>query len=109
MIIENNVLKKVFYEDIENGTVTIPDNVTEIGSDAFEGRKNLTSIDILITLNIFRVAHLHIVPFLKTVHIPDNIKYINNWTFMHCRDLISINILIVSNGLVTWHSKGVKI
>ena len=46
MIIENNVLKKVFYEDIENGTVTIPDNVTEIGSDAFEGRKNLTSIDI---------------------------------------------------------------
>ena len=92
MIIENNVLKKVFYEDIENGTGTIPDNVTEIGSDAFEGRKNLTSIDIPNNVKYIQSGAFAYCTFLKTVHIPDNISHINNWTFMHCRDLISINI-----------------
>ena len=65
MIIENNVLKKVFYEDIENGTVIIPDNVTEIGSDAFEGRKNLISINI-----------------------PNNVTYIGKYAFTNCEKLI---------------------
>ena len=87
MIIENNVLKKVFYEDIENGTVIIPDNVTEIGSDAFEGRKNLTSIDIPNNVKYIQSGAFAYCTFLKTVHIPDNISHINNWTFMHCREI----------------------
>ena len=92
MIIENNILKKVFYEDIENGTVIIPDNVTEIGSDAFEGRKNLTSIDIPNNVKYIWSGAFAECNFLKSVHIPDGITYIDNWTFRHCTDLEYINI-----------------
>lgn len=46
MRINNTTLEKVFDSDIQNHTIIIPSNITEIENQAFWNRETLTSIII---------------------------------------------------------------
>ena len=74
------------------GDVTIPDGVTEIGSNAFENCKALTGIVIpdsvtKIGMNAFRGC-----TGLKEVTVPDGVTSIEDYVFYHCEAMERVSL-----------------
>ena len=58
MIIEDGILKEVYDSDFENGNFFFPEEVTQIGDDAFYSIKSLKTIHPAIYGNEFSLALL---------------------------------------------------
>ena len=92
MLIKNNILGKVADEDIDNGTIVIPDDVTEIDSCAFEDCISLISIKIPDNVTKINYKAFKNCENLQSIKIPDGVKYIGSSAFCNCESLKSINI-----------------
>jgi hypothetical protein len=92
MKIENNRLIKVFKGDVKNGTLTIPDNITNIGygAFAFENCSSLTSL--IIPNNITSICNYAFADCssLTSITIPNSVKSIGNGAFICCTRLKKI-------------------
>ncbi len=69
----------------------IPDTVTEIGSSAFSGFTDITSLTIpesvtKIGESAFRYSGL------TSITIPNSVTSIGNYAFLNCKDLVNINL-----------------
>lgn len=87
--IVNGVLKKYTGS---GGDVIIPDDVTEIGNDAFRDCSNLTGVNIPDGVTaIYNYVFLGC-SSLASVNIPDSVTYIGENAFYGCKSLTSIAI-----------------
>lgn len=73
-------------------SVVIPDNVTSIGSFAFEGCGNLTDVIIGNNVTTIRVAAFVGCGMLSSVTIGNSVEYIGHDAFGFCMSLESITI-----------------
>ena len=98
-IIKDGVLKKYVGP---GGNVVIPDDVTEIGSDAFAGNKELTGVVVPDRVDyIFGGAFsgaFRDCSNLRSLTVPDNGIYIGDDAFKGCTGLADENGLIIVNG-----------
>lgn len=92
MEIKNNKLIKVTNEDIINGTIIIPGNITEIGFGAFNNCSNLQSINIPDNVTKIGKESFWNCTNLKSINLPDNITIIEDYAFLNCTNLQSINL-----------------
>jgi len=83
-------------------TTVIPDSVTEIGGDAFNGRKSLTSIVIPDSVTKIGMDAFNGCTDLKSIVIPDLVTKIGSCAFTGCSSLTRI---IVSEGNKTYDSR----
>lgn len=70
----------------------IPENVTSIGSGAFEGRSSLMSISIPSSVTSIGSSAFSGCSALKVITIPENVEAIRPYTFSECTSLVSITI-----------------
>ena len=91
MEIKNNKLIKVTNEDIINGTIIIPDNITEINEYAF-ANTNLRFIDIPEHVNKIGYLAFSKCEFLQKINLPNSVTLIGKGAFMNCINLQSINL-----------------
>ena len=87
--IEDDILKRY------NGSsdlVVVPDNVTVIGSKAFEDRRELTEIRIPDSVKVIEDNAFSGCDNLKTVCFPDSLKKIGNYAFYECTGLERIEL-----------------
>ena len=91
MEIKNNKLIKVTNKDIINGTIIIPDNITEINEYAFAGT-DLKFINIPEHVNKIGNNAFYGCKLLETINISSNITRIGEEAFANCSSLETINI-----------------
>jgi len=88
-----------------SGTVTIPASVTDIGGEAFHGRKNITAINVVANNTVFTSENGILYNKAKTTLIrfpagkndasfiiPNSVKTIGNYAFSWCESLARITI-----------------
>ena len=93
VVIENGVLKKWPCDKIpDDGKVVIPNSVTEIGGNAFEGCSELSAIEIPNSVNKIGYAAFRNCKALKSVTIPSNVETISGEAFNGCSALTSVTI-----------------
>ena len=92
MEIVNNILVKVYNDDIKNGTIEIPNNVTSIGKGAFINCTSLKSINIPESIINIEKYTFGSCTSLKSINIPDSVAGIGEGAFTNCTSLKSINI-----------------
>lgn len=92
MEIKNNKLIKITNEDIINGTVNIPNNITKIESYAFEGCQSLKKIIIPDSVTEIGFGAFRNCSNLQSINIPDNVTKIGKESFWNCTNLKSINL-----------------
>ncbi len=106
MKIKNNILERVYDEDIVNGTIIIPDNITSIGSYAFSWCHRLKSIIISDNVNSIGGSAFFGCSGLTSVVIPDNVTYIGDYAFSGCNGLTNItipdNVVSIGDGVVEY-------
>ena len=73
-------------------SVTIPNSVTSIASDAFCGCSGLTTLDIPSSITSIEVEVFAYCSGLKSVTIPNSVTYIGLSAFNGCNSLTSITI-----------------
>ena len=73
-------------------TVTIPDYVTGIGSNAFSGCTGLTSITIPESVTGIGMGAFQNCTSLTSITIPESVTRIDDYAFSGCSGLTSINI-----------------
>ena len=73
-------------------SVTIPNNVTSIGYNAFEGRTGLTSITIPNSVTTIWEWAFYNCSSLTSITIPNSVTSIGRYAFSGCSGLTSINI-----------------
>ena len=74
------------------GDVVIPDGVTEIGSNAFENCKALTSIVIPDSVTKIGEGAFSGCTGLKEVTVPDGVTSIEDYVFYHCEALERVSL-----------------
>ena len=92
MEIKNNKLIKITNEDIINGTVNIPNNITKIESYAFEGCQSLKKIIIPDSVTEIGSGAFAGCKSLESINLPDNVTKIGKESFWNCTNLKSINL-----------------
>lgn len=93
VVIENGVLKKWPCDKIpDDGKVVIPNSVTEIGGNAFEGCSELSAIEIPNSVNKIGYAAFRNCKALKSITIPSNVGTISGEAFNGCSALTSVTI-----------------
>jgi len=73
-------------------SITIPNNVTSIGSEAFSNCSSLTSVNIPNSLESLEIRVFCGCSSLKSVTIPNSVTKIRDAAFIHCSGLTSITI-----------------
>lgn len=92
MKINNGVLVRVYGYDIVDGSITIPDSVTSIGSEAFYKCISLTSITIPDSVTSIGSSAFRGCSSLTSVTIGNNVKSIGLDAFNNCSNLTSVTI-----------------
>ena len=92
MEIVNNVLVKVNYEDIKDGTFIIPDRVTSIGEYAFSGCTSLVTITIPESVTSIGRGAFYFCSSLETITIPEGVTSIDEEAFYGCSSLKSLTL-----------------
>ena len=92
MRIKSGVLYDVESGDIVNGSVTIPDSVTKIGSSAFEDCTELINVTIPDSVTKIGYSAFSGCTGLTSVTIPDSVTYIGTEAFDSCTGLTSITV-----------------
>ena len=87
-----------FYNNKSLTNVTIGDNVTSIGSNAFSGCSNLASLTLGIGVNSIGDAAFYECSSLTAITIPNGVTTIGNDAFSGCSSLASATI---GNGVTT--------
>lgn len=72
-------------------TVIIPETVTEIGSRAFFGCKNLESIEGIESVEIIKSQAFYMCSSLEDMHI-SKLKYLEDHAFFECTGITFLNI-----------------
>ncbi|MBP5410197.1 MAG: leucine-rich repeat protein [Prevotella sp.] len=73
-------------------SITIPNTVEEIGTNAFENCKNLKSIDIPESVVSIGFSAFNMCQGLKSVHLSKNVRYIGSGAFGYCQNIESFTI-----------------
>lgn len=73
-------------------SITIPDNVKEIGSEAFSGCSDLTSVDIGNGVTLISHRAFQYCSNLSSIYIPSNVTWIGDAVFSWCSSLVSIKV-----------------
>ena len=74
------------------GDVEIPEGVTSIGEEAFDGCKRMTSITIPDSVTSIGKSAFSRCSSLTGITIPDSVTSIGDWAFHDCSSLTSITI-----------------
>lgn len=76
----------------ENGTLRIPDSVTEIGEGAFSGVKGLKTIIIPGTVKTIATSAFSFNTTLETVVLEEGVESIGNQAFNGCSNIKNVNL-----------------
>ena len=90
MKIVDNVLVEVDDNDIKDGTIEIPNNVTSIGEKAFYNCTSLKEINIPDNVTSIGDGAFNVCSSLETITIPKGVTSIGKSAFGHCILLESI-------------------
>jgi hypothetical protein len=72
-------------------SVTIPESVTEIGSQAFNLAENLASVTFAIDGDLLDIGYYAFKgTAITSINIPASVKYIGDYAFFSCPDLASV-------------------
>ena len=82
----------LFFPPDYKGHYTIPDNVTQIGDEAFHGCQNLNSVTIPQSVKRIGYHAFYNCHKLNNLTIPDSVEYMGNGAFSICESLRSITI-----------------
>lgn len=88
----NSVLDSVFEDQIVDGTFIVPDNIKEIGNNAFRGLKNLEKIIIPDSVEKIGAFAFYECQNLREVTMSKNIKEIGTVAFGRCYSLRYLTI-----------------
>lgn len=91
-----NIGDEAFQGYTKLTTVTFPDSVTSIGSKAFEGCTGLITVTIPNSVTSIGYGAFQRCTKLKSVAIPDSVTNIGSYAFYNCETLTNITI---SNGV----------
>ena len=84
--------KKINNKDIINGSFVIPDGLTEIVDDAFEGCTSLESIIIPDGATKIGDYAFYECSSLKSIIIPESVTEIGDWAFYGCASLKKVSL-----------------
>ena len=90
-VIENGVLKKYTGK---GGDVVIPEDVKEIGENAFEGNKKVKSVILSDSVGRIDYCAFKGCSALETIHIPENVLRFEGQSFSGCTKLKNV---VISN------------
>ena len=74
-------------------SVTIPNSVTSIGSQAFQSCRSLTSVTIPNSVTSIGNNAFYNCTGLTSITIPDSVTSIGNYAFRNCSNLASVTVL----------------
>ena len=86
------IFRCAFYEHANLISVTVPDSVTSIGVNAFNGCTGLTSITIPDSVTSIGSSTFFGCTSLTSIIIPDSVTSIDSSTFSGCTSLTSVTI-----------------
>ena len=78
--------------DLTQTSLIIPEGITSIDIQAFEGYRNLVSIHIPKSVSSIGSAAFALCSGLESIDIPDDVTLIDGWAFHACRNLTSVHL-----------------
>ena len=92
VLFDKNKTKLVLYPSGKNGSYSIPDSVTSIGSAAFSGCSSLSSVTIPNSVTSIGETAFSGCSSLSSITIPNSVTSIGERVFSGCRSLRSVTI-----------------